>query len=196
MLDIGIGMDIIPFAPVIAVKGCTEGAGSRVYEIAASIEVVNLKAQSGILIDICREIGPYAVFSVGFRTYRVIGKVGPRALGIRKAELSQSSAEIAEGTQEEELVGVVCPVHVDTIVPGSSCVAQMAVFACIAVCIIEILEVVYCSIVVLCIYNGTETRIQHPLEQSLWYLLLFLMLGTVAAPCSPVSCRVGIVALF
>ena len=126
----------------------------------------------------------------------MVGQIGPRAEGIGEAEFTQSTPEVTERTQKEELVGIVNPVHVDTIVSGRTCVAQMAVFSCIAIREVEVLEIMYRGVVVLGFDNSAQARLEYPLEHANGYLLLFPVLGAVSSPCSTVACRVGIVALF
>ena len=71
----------------------------------------------------------------------------------------------------------------------------MTVFSCIAIREVEILEIMYRSVVVLSFDNGAQVWLQYPLEHANGYLFLLSVLGTVSSPCGPVSCRVGIVAL-
>ena len=121
----------------------------------------------------------------------MIGQIGDRALGIGKAEVLERTAKEAEGLQEEEFIGGGA-VEVDTTQPGRADVGQIVVFTRVAISGIPLLEIMYYSIVVFCIDNSTETRLQNPLELPNGIVLFVLEPSRVASPGGTIACAVSI----
>ena len=104
MIDIGVCVNVVSLSSVIAVEGGSKGTGCRIHEVATTVKIINLEAQTGILVDIRGEIGTNAVLTVNLTTHGVVGQIGNGTERIGKAELMQAATEIAEGAQEKELV--------------------------------------------------------------------------------------------
>lgn len=181
IVDVDIGMYVVTLSTVVSVEGATEHAVGLTVVISAPVKVVQLQSQAGELVDVRGKIGPHTVFSVLVVAALVVGEVGYGTQRIGEAEVLQSRAEEAEGLHEEEIIALLT-LHEHTALARRTRIAQDVIVSRIALCIVEVLEVVHHSIIVLGIYHRSQPAIHTPLELSHGYLLRLLSLGGIASP--------------
>ena len=98
-VSLEVGVCGVFVSPVISVDTSSEGTQLRLYVVSSAVVVVYLETDACILVYITCEVGSHAVFSRLLVAAGVIGQIGHRRLGVREAEVEESSQEEVVGRE-------------------------------------------------------------------------------------------------